>query len=311
MDYLLALQTIRETTPDFINYIFIVISEYFIVLSFVIPAIIYWNIDKSAGATILLGYGFSYDLNQSVKNFACIYRPWVLDSRLHVDPHAVKSATGYSFPSGHTTTAASIYGGISIWQKKRTWVVVLMSLLILLTAFARNWLGAHTLKDVLWAIILVCIWLCIVNFVKYWLSENPSKDTILCFSGIALALVLLIILSLKTYPVDYASDGSILVNPYNMLTDCFTGFGCFSGTLLGWWLQRHFVNFRTEVERKFKVLRTLTGAIVCFSIYVFWGKLFSFTGEHISHLIKYFTLFFYIMYIHPLFFTKILERKEK
>ena len=308
MNYLFALQTIRESAPEFINLIFVIISEYFIVLSFIVPAVIYWNIDKSAGATIIVGYGLSYELNQTIKNFACVYRPWILDSRLHIDPHGAKSATGYSFPSGHTTTAASVYGGISIWQKKRTWVVVLMSFLVLMTAFARNWLGAHTLKDVLWAVLLVGIWLCIINFLKYWLLKNPARDTVLCFGGIAISVILLIVVSVKSYPVDYAADGSILVNPYDMLTDCYSGFGNFTGILLGWWLQRHFLNFSTQVSAKAKILRTVTGALVCLLIYLTFGKIFAFTGAHISHLIKYFTIFFYILYLHPLFFTKVMEK---
>lgn len=311
MDYLFALQNIREAAPAFINYFFIFISEYFVLACFIFPSIIYWAFDKSAGATILFGYGLSFELNQTIKNCACVYRPWIKDSRLYVEPHAVKSATGYSFPSGHTTTAASIYGGFSVWQKKRKVVVVLMSLLILLTAFARNWLGAHTLQDVVCAVLLVALWLSLLYIIKMWIARKPARDTIVCFAGIAVALVLLVFACVKKYPLDYAADGTLLVDPYLMLTDCFTGFGCFCGSLLGWWIERHFIVFSTDVSKKRKVLRVIPGIIIGLMIYLLFGKIFAFTGSHFSHLIKYFSLFFYIFCIHPFVFNFIESRKDK
>ena len=152
MDYLYALQCIREVAPDVINFIFLFFSEYLLKAALVFMALSYWCIDKREGATLLLGYAGAYQFNQLVKNVACVYRPWILDSRLHVASAVGKTATGYSFPSGHTISAGITYGGIAAWQKKRTWVVVLMSILVLLTAFSRNWLGAHTMKDVVFFI---------------------------------------------------------------------------------------------------------------------------------------------------------------
>lgn len=311
MDYLFALQSIREAAPDFINYVFLFISEYLMLVSFIIPAIIYWNFDKSAGATIFLGYCISFDFNQTIKNVACVYRPWYLDSRLHIDSHGLKSATGYSFPSGHTTNAASIYGGISIWQKKRKPVVFAMSLMILLTAFSRNWLGAHTLKDVVFSIIFVACWLSLVCLVKSWLEKNPSRDTIVCFGMILVATFLLIFLYFKSYPIDYTLDGKIIADPFEMKIDCFTAYGCVTGSFIGWWLERHFVNFSTQVESRIKWIRSVTGILICLGLYLGLGPIFSFLGTHLAHLIKYFILFFYMTFLHPLMFTRKLARRKK
>ena len=112
-------------------------------------AIIYWSLNKSAGIKIAMGYSCAYSINQTIKNIACVPRPWILDSRLKVDSLAEGGATGYSFPSGHTVTAASVFGGVAAWQKKRPFIVVLMAIFTLLVAFSRNWLGCHTLKDVI------------------------------------------------------------------------------------------------------------------------------------------------------------------
>ncbi len=44
----------------------------------------------------------------------CAYRPWIRDVRVLPAGDAIKTATGYSFPSGHTTTATPIYGGLAL-----------------------------------------------------------------------------------------------------------------------------------------------------------------------------------------------------
>ncbi|MBQ8778017.1 MAG: phosphatase PAP2 family protein, partial [Treponema sp.] len=132
MDYLFALQNIRESAPEIINWIFLIISEVFLKGSVVFVAIIYWSLNKSAGIKIAMGYSCAYSINQTIKNIACVPRPWILDSRLKVDSLAEGGATGYSFPSGHTVTAASVFGGVAAWQKKRPFIVVLMAIFTLL-----------------------------------------------------------------------------------------------------------------------------------------------------------------------------------
>ena len=58
-------------------------------------------------------------INQLAKNIMCINRPWIKDSRVVPDPVALKGATGYSFPSGHSQTAMSVYGTIAAASKRR------------------------------------------------------------------------------------------------------------------------------------------------------------------------------------------------
>ena len=309
MDYLYALQCVREAGPEFINYIFLFISEFFFMGGIVFSTYIYWCIDKSAGSAILVGYGSSVFVNQIIKNVACVYRPWIRDARLHVDPIAKGSATGYSFPSGHTVSAASVFGGISAWQRKRKWVVVLMSLVILLVAFSRNWLGAHTMKDVVVAIIVAAVMLSICSLVRYFLIRHPTKDTILCFSAIAISLIVLLLLNIKEYPIDVGSDGLVLVDPYNMKTDCFTSSGVMCGIFLGMWLERHFLQFEVSKDKTERLKTIFFGAILVFIVYLSFGYIFSFLGEHWCHFVKYFGIFFTIFYIYPLIFTYVRRRR--
>ena len=306
MDYLYALQCIREVAPDVINFIFLFLSEYLLKAALVFMALSYWCIDKREGATLLLGYAGAYQFNQLVKNIACVYRPWILDSRLHVASAVEKTATGYSFPSGHTISAGITYGGIAAWQKKRTWVVVLMSILVLLTAFSRNWLGAHTMKDVVFAVIEAGVFIIIANFLKFFIANNPEKDTVIMIAGNALAISILIFLQLKKYPMDYDSEGMLICNPWNMMKDCYTACGIMIGGFSGWWLERRFVKFSTECTIKQRIIRGAIG-IVVFAVLYFGGGIITkeFIPAHVDHLVKYFVLFFCILFVYPFAFTKI------
>lgn len=310
MDYLFALQTIREAGPDIVNYIFLFISECALYLGALITAIIYWSVNKEDGAYIFMGYTGAFGLNQIIKNLACIHRPWILDPRLHVDPLASSSATGYSFPSGHTTSAASFYGGFAIAQRKKTWFVCLMSLCILLTAFSRNWLGAHTMKDVLVAIIDTCLVLCLVNILRYFVSRNPKLDTLVLIFGSAITILMLLLMIFKPYPQVVDLNEKILVDPKKMVTDCFSSAGGLLGFFTGWWLERHFVKFETQVEKKSKILRSVIGSVIM----IFWlflgSHIFKFMGDWGYHFMKYLCVMFFLMYLYPLIFTKIYNVKK-
>ena len=309
MDYLYALQCLRENLPDFVNYIFLFISEFFFMGGIVFATYVYWCKDKSAGTSILVGYGTAVFVNQAVKNIACVYRPWIRDGRLHVDKIAKGSATGYSFPSGHTVSAASVFGGISVWQRKRRWVVILMSIATLLVAFSRNWLGAHTMKDGVVAIMVAAVVLSIVSFIRYYLIRHPEKDTIICITMIAISLIMLLILNIKPYPIDVGSDGLILVDPYHMKTDCFTSSGVMCGTFLGLWLERHYLQFEVSEDKIQNGLIMSIGAVFVLLVYLGFGSIFAFLGEHWCHFVKYFAIFFTIFYFYPLIFTYVRRRR--
>ncbi len=301
MDYLYALQSFRESCPALLNYFFLFISEVVVKCGVALTAIIFWCFSKHDGLVIGFGYVFSYSINQTVKNIACIPRPWLLDSRLHVDPIAESGATGFSFPSGHSVTAASVFGGLAVWQKKRRWLIVFSSITILLTAFSRNWLGCHTLKDVVVAVIIAGIVLCSLNIFVLWFSNHQDKDILVCVVGCLLSFAILIILQIKPYAVE---------NVYPLITDCYTACGMTTGMLLGWLLERRFVNFSLDVSAKTKVLRGVIGGIIVVAIYLCGGMIFSFLGPHFSHLVKYFLIFFIIICLYPLAFTTV-ERHKK
>lgn len=75
-------------------------------------------------------------------------------------------ANGYSFPSGHSFAAMTIYGFLSYWVWKRSeakalrFCILLISIvLILFVGMSRVYLGVHWLTDVLGAYLVGFAWL--------------------------------------------------------------------------------------------------------------------------------------------------------
>ena len=81
--------------------------------------------------------------------------------------HPVAHATGFSFPSGHASTAAAVYGVVTFLVVRRAGArigvvaVVLCSVLVLAVAASRVFLGVHFSSDAAGGILLGVGWLAI------------------------------------------------------------------------------------------------------------------------------------------------------
>lgn len=313
MDYLYSLQVIRESIPSFFTYFFVFISDVILRGCVVLLAMIYWTYDKKCGRLALVSYSTSYSINQFVKNIACVPRPWVLDSRLHVARFAEGSATGYSFPSGHSVTAASLLGQVAMSKRNKKIIIFFSYLLIILTAFSRNYLGCHTLKDVLVAILIAAVVLCAVNFIDWKVSSKESSKlkTVLYFLGIIVSVASTIFLVLKNYPPYLDTNGNEVESVYSMITDCYTACGVQIGCLLGLFLEEKFLNFELPKEKKSKIIIALLGAFGIGVLYLGLSLALKFLGDHVSHFVKYLIIFFFVTFLYPFAFTKFLDAKRK
>lgn len=268
LEYLLFLQNLRESAPSVINSILLFISEFAAgSLPVAIIVVFYWCIDKRAGQRMGLCFAGATMVTQLIKNTACVYRPWKQDARLHIAPEAEATATGYSFPSGHATLGASFYGNLAAYLKKYSkWWILPCVLLTLLTAFARNWLGAHTPQDVLVGMLIALAVLLLSKPLLDWADGGEKRDLLVAGVGLVLSAAMLIFTSVKPYPMDYLPDGSLLVDPWDMVTDCYKAAGAMMGFCLGWALERHFVGFDAKGEVKTRVIRGVVGVALLLAV---------------------------------------------
>ena len=215
-------------------------------LTIAVAAFVFWALDRQFGSFLMLNFVGSSLLNQTVKLTACVYRPWVRDPRIVPDPSAIESATGYSFPSGHTQSATAIYGSIALWfGKKRKWLAALMVAMILLTAFSRNYLGVHTPQDVFVAMVLCGAYLWLNSRILARLRRQPSFDKTVALVGMVLSLAAVLWFIVKDYPMDY-QNSVLLVDPEEMMEDGFKSAGMVLGFFPGWLIERRWLRFSTR-----------------------------------------------------------------
>lgn len=233
MEYLLFLQHLRESAPAIVNDGILFLSEFVGgTVALAIMALIYWCISKRAGSFMLLNFSCAYMMNQTLKNIFCVSRPFLRDSR--IQPYT--SATGYSFPSGHTMLGTAIYSSAAIWQKKHKWFVGLCAFMILFTAFGRNWVGVHTPQDVIVGILVSLA----VVFAQYrmlqWLERKPEKDIFVLLFAILWAVVLLILVPESEKPC-----------------------GIFLGVYFGWFVERRWIRFEVRGTLICRILQYVLG----------------------------------------------------
>ncbi len=76
----------------------------------------------------------------------------------------------YGFPSGHTSVAVTVWGGLAILFRKK-WLTLLSIAMIILIPFSRVYLGVHFIADVLGGYLLGGI----ILFASYHLILKTSK----------------------------------------------------------------------------------------------------------------------------------------
>ena len=219
IQYLLFLQEFRNNIQDALTPFLENLS--FIAISYLLmaPVFVYWAVDKKKGLYSLVSFYLSNAVNSLVKLTACIYRPWIRDPRIIPAGDAITTATGYSFPSGHSVIATSIYGGIAVIARKGLkWISVIAIILLALTGFSRNYLGVHTPQDVIVGVTEGIVILFVVSLIFKYLEKHPEKENIFLLISFIVGWCGILYITFKGYPMDYV-DGELLVDPQKMMKD--------------------------------------------------------------------------------------------
>ena len=262
IEYLLVLQALREKT-EFLVPFFEKFCELNVLLLPAICVFLYLAVNKKLGRMALVNFNLSEIANLFVKNVACVYRPYIRDSR--VIP--TKLSSSYSFPSGHTMYATSIYGTFAAWLWKRVkWLSVVMLFLVALTGFSRNYLGAHTPQDVFVSVFLTVLVMVLMTKLLEYLEAHPEKSTLFIIIGAALGIAVLIFLNVKSYPMETNADGKLLVDPYKTKSEVFASVGKWLGFLLAMFLDIRFIKFSVPKNKLIGFIGGLIGALIICSV---------------------------------------------
>lgn len=217
----------------------------------VLLSLLLWCGGKKLAYRIGFTFYYSSMLIQGLKITVRMPRPWVLDPKFKVLEEAVPSATGYSFPSGHSQTAASIYGAILL-NLKKWWGKVLLLCLILLVGFSRMYAGVHTPLDVSVGIGATLVVAVILHLIFQKKDNAESTYTSLAIVLIVLAVLLFIYDCVMLYGVKLID--------LNNAADLAKSAGSAIGFSVGYMIEQKKIQFSEKRPKLlFGILRVAAG----------------------------------------------------
>ncbi len=199
MEFLRFLESIRTPVGDVLMSIITLFGEETLFMA--VALIFFWCLDKKRGYYLLFVGFIGTVCIQILKMAFRIPRPWVLDPKFTIVESAREAATGYSFPSGHTQISTDLYGGIARSAKER-WLQIGGTVLCLLVALSRMYLGVHTPLDVGVSLLIGAALVFILYPIVYRAYEKPKMMYITIAVMMAITLLNLLFVSLYPFPAD-------------------------------------------------------------------------------------------------------------
>lgn len=302
MELLYALESIR--TPFFDKLMGLVTNLGGEAVFIVAAIIVFWCLNKSCGY-YMMTVGFAGTIiNQFLKLWFRIPRPWVKDPNFTIVESARAEATGYSFPSGHTQNAFAVFGAPARFFKN-TALRIIFILLIALTAFSRMYVGVHTPLDVGVSIIVGTILVFVIYPFFRDMDKSPKKVYIIFSIFIVLAAAFVAFVELYDFPADIDAENyaSGLKNAYMILF-------CAIGLMLTFFIDTKHVHFPTQAVWWAQIIKVVVGLAILLALKsVLKAPLLALFGGHsIAHGVRYFIVILFAGIVWPMnfkFFAKL------
>ena len=183
----------------------------------------YWCINKKYGQKLLFSLTANIAINTGIKEYVKAPRPIGTEG---LESLRVSTATGYSFPSGHTQTATTFWTSLMIIFRQK-WMYILGLIMILGVGLSRLYLGVH------WPIDVICGWIFgivfTIMFSKLFDIVDKNKDYKLLLLTLIPFIIFIFIVKSESY--------------IKML-------GLLSGFILGYIIEDKFIKFNTIDEYK-------------------------------------------------------------
>lgn len=252
MEFLYVLEKIRM--PG-LNEFMLAITQLGEETAFLVLALIFfWCVDKKRGY-LMMSVGFIGTMaNQFMKLWFRVPRPWVLDENFTILEQAREAASGYSFPSGHTTSAVGTFGSIAASSERR-WVRIVSVTLAVLVGLSRMYVGVHTPQDVLMGALTSIVLIFLLKNVTLQGRDRGMK--LLVAAMIAMALGLLAFVELYPFPAD-----TDVHNLESGVKNAYTMLGCLTGVAVVYVVERKYIHFRTDGVWWAQLLKAVLGLVL-------------------------------------------------
>lgn len=236
MEFLRLLESIRTPLGETFFLIATYGGEEITLLGLI--CVLYWCVNKKLAYRMTFAYLPSALAVNTLKLTFRIERPWVRDPSFTAVEKAKKSAGGYSFPSGHTQNATALFGTLAyVFQK--TWMKILIALLIPLVMLSRMYLGVHTPADVLTSFCVSSVIVLGMNILADKVTLDKKKRFCIMISFMIIAVATFI------YTYVLYQNGIIA---YKDASDSFKGCGGGFGFALCWFVENEYIHFDPKAK---------------------------------------------------------------
>lgn len=243
---------------------------------------IYWCVDKKKGFLIAAPVLFSTVTMQTLKAIFRVPRPFMEYPELIIGERQ-ETATGYSFPSGHSTTASSFYGALyKAFSTK--WIRVISMSLVVIIPLTRPYLGVHWPMDVIVGTLIGIFFAFFMSkrIVRMYETDSIFYKVAISAGIIGMALSLPLGIALDWTEIDYRAVHNLMQNSALM-----------GGMFLGAYYERKNVGFKVSGTRRKKIKIALLGLIlgaipvallmaIPFMHYLFEALAYAFLGAWVS-----------------------------
>ena len=287
IDFLKLLEGIRT---DFLNKLFEMITilgeETLIIL---LVAIIYYAFSKKEAIRLFFIVVTSTGINTIAKNIVKRPRPF---ANGEITAIRQETATGYSFPSGHSQNIATL-GTYFSERVRKVWFIVAASILILLVGFSRMYLGVHYPSDVIVGVILG-----VSVTIGFGILYDKAKNKNL--------LMLIMLITLVPFFIAFMFEKDD--NALSLAANFYKMFGMFSGLLVGSLFEENVVKYDISGPIWKKALRVVIVVGLVLAVKEGFKLLYKGAGIEVSLImdsVRYFIILFVSLGLCPLLFKKI------
>ena len=225
----------------------------------VMAMIIFWCVDKKKGYYVMAVGFLGTLLNQLFKLTFRVPRPWVTDPNFTVVEGAAEAAAGFSFPSGHSTSAVGTFGaiGYASWNPVVKWICYAICVLV---PFSRMYLGVHTPADVLVGAGLSVGLISVLSPMVWRHSESGTKNVL----AMLLSMSFCLLVFAEYFPFTIAEAD--LHNLTSGSKNAYTLLGAVAGLMVVYPLERKYVNFETKALWWVQILKVVLGLAVVLAV---------------------------------------------
>jgi len=262
---------------SFFTYATMLGEQYFIIL---IITLVYWNISKKNGFILTFTFVISTIVNVFLKNIFHTERPYQkLDN---IEGKRVHTGTGYSFPSGHTQGATTLFVTLSLLLKKNIYMIIAI-LISVLVAVSRVYLGVHWPIDVVGGLVFGIA----ISILLYWYLSKIYDNKKLFYKVIVVSIIIAYLFFFILMIIN-----SAYFNGELKITDTLKILGVATGAVTGFILQEEKFAFKVENSVGLKTIRYIFGVFM--TIVFMIGLKYIFPEAKIFSWIRYIIVGFWI-----------------